>query len=129
MTDVDQKSIDKFLGYMRLLPSCAPSGLPSIAMRIDQNHPDVVLPDCAIKYDPESSITVIGIYTLYEDLIVEDDKFTVTLQFNGDPLVVSVPLTSIVDFIIGLDHGDVIKLYPKDPSDNIVDFQERRASV
>ena len=70
----------------------------------------------------------ICLYNIYEDLKVESDKFTVTLDFNGSPFTVIVPFASIHGFILGEDPSTITELYPKDLGDNVIDFQERRAS-
>ncbi len=59
-------------------------------------HEDVVIPDFLREQHPEE-ITIV-LQHQYEDLIVEEDRFEVTLSFNGRKQHLVVPYDSVTSF-------------------------------
>lgn len=84
----------------QVLTGVATSGLPGdhhFFITFNTQHEDVELADWLRDRYPEEMMIVIQNW--YDDLLVEDDKFSVTLNFGDAPERLTVPFDAILTFV------------------------------
>ena len=81
------------------LEQVAHHGLPGahhLYITFKSEHPDVVMPDSLREAYPEE-MTIVLQYQFW-DLLIEDDRFLVTLSFNDSRERITVPFAAITAF-------------------------------
>ena len=84
----------------QVLEDVAVEGLPGshhFFIGFDTTHPDVEMPAWLREQHPEN-ITVV-IQNWYEDLVVSDAWFEITLSFSNQPCRLHVPLDAVLTFV------------------------------
>jgi hypothetical protein len=75
------------------------AGLPGdthFYISFSTQHPGVEMED-SLRHDHSDTITIV-IQHQYTDLVVEDDKFSITLFFGGKPSPMIVPFDAVTNF-------------------------------
>ncbi|MCY4260071.1 MAG: ClpXP protease specificity-enhancing factor SspB [Rhodobacteraceae bacterium] len=70
--------------------------LSGIMIKINSDHPGLVIPNYIKAGHPET-MSIILQYT-FDDLVVENDAFSVTLFFNDKPERLTIPFRAIISF-------------------------------
>lgn len=83
-----------------VLEDIAVDGLPGnhhFFISFDVNHPGVDMPDWLKSQHPKD-ITIV-IQNWYEDLVVSDDWFEITLSFSNTPTRLHIPFDAVLTFV------------------------------
>jgi len=84
----------------QILRDVAEGGLPGkhhFFITFETDHPDVVLPDWLKDKYPEEMTVVMQEW--FDDLVVADDRFSITLNFGNDEVRMTIPFDSISTFV------------------------------
>ena len=96
--DYDRLVREALLGVIRrVLEQIAKDGLPGeqhLYLTFRTAHPEVEIPETLRRSHPEEMTIVLQ--HQFWDLVVEGDRFVVTLRFDGMPRRLTVPLAALV---------------------------------
>lgn len=83
-----------------VLEGVAVEGLPGehhFFISFETTHPDVDMPDWLKAQHPEAMTIVIQNW--YEDLVVSNDWFEITLSFSNQPVRLHIPFEAVLTFV------------------------------
>jgi uncharacterized protein len=103
-----------------VLRDVAKNGLPGahhFFITFDTNHPDVAIADW-LKSRYPSEMTVV-IQHWYENLIIEEDQFSITLNFGNQPEPLVIPFDAVRTFVDpSVEFGLRFETHSDDGSDD-----------
>lgn len=109
-----------------VLRDVAKNGLPGahhFFITFDTNHPDVAIADW-LKSRYPSEMTVV-IQHWYENLIIEDDQFSITLNFGNQPEPLVIPFDAVRTFVDpSVEFGLRFETHADDDSDDSDEVSE-----
>ncbi|MCG7492657.1 SspB family protein [Thalassobius sp. Cn5-15] len=118
-----------------VLQDVADNGLPGahhFFITFDTNHPDAVLAEWLKERYPEEMTVVMQHW--YDNLLVEDDGFHVTLNFGDQPEPLYIPFDSLrtfvdpsVEFGLRFESPEMDDLGEEDLDDDLLDQDESAA--
>ena len=114
-------------GFIKeVLQRVADNGLPGehhFFITLDTTHPDIEIADWLVKRYPEE-ITIV-MQHWFENLVVQEDGFSVTLSFGDEPEPLYIPYASIITFVDpSVEFGVRFEKNDEEDADEDLDPQE-----
>ena len=114
-------------GFIKeVLQRVAVNGLPGehhFFITLDTTHPDIEIADWLVTRYPEE-ITIV-MQHWFENLVVQEDGFSVTLSFGDEPEPLYIPYASIITFVDpSVEFGVRFEKNEEEDADEDLDPQE-----